>query len=80
MTPRGVPMVAYGIDEVQLGAVRAVRSCCFEVEMPDGTAWLTADAVYSVSAGRVMLVCMAASVRSYSCLLHSPAAATTPRI
>jgi hypothetical protein len=72
-----MPLVAYGIDEVPLGSVKAVRSCCFEVDLPDGLAWLTPEAVYSVTAGRVTLVCMAASARSYSCLLHTPASATT---
>jgi|GEM_PF-2763454 len=76
-TKSSPPLVAYGIDEVPLGNVRAVRSCCFEIELPDGAAWLTPEAVYNVSVGRVTLVCMAASARSYACLVHTPSAAAT---
>lgn len=75
MPTKKLPLVAYSIDEVPLGSVKAVRSCCFEVEMPGGSAWLTAEAVYAVTAGRVTLVCMADSARTYSCLLHTPASA-----
>lgn len=76
MTSKPLPFV-FGIDEVALGSVKAVRSCCFEVELPDGAACLTPEAVYSVAAGRVTLVCMAASARTYSCLLHTPSTAAS---
>jgi hypothetical protein len=79
MSTRATPLVAYGIDEVPLGSVKAVRSCCFEIDLPDGAAWLTPEAVYSVATGRVTLVCMAASARSYSCLVHTPSEAVTGR-
>jgi hypothetical protein len=71
MSLRDTPMVAYGIDDVPLGTVRAVRSCCFEIVQPTGMACVTANAVYNVNGPRITLVCMAASVGSYACAIHS---------
>jgi hypothetical protein len=64
-------MLAYGIDDVALGPVRAVRSCCFEVVLPGGIACVTSDAIYNINGPRLTLVCMASSVGSYACALHS---------
>ena len=65
------PMVAYGIDDVALGTVRAVRSCCFEVVHPGGMHCVTSEAIYNINGPRLTLVCMASSVESYACALHS---------
>lgn len=63
-------MTAFSIDDVPLGEVLTVRSCCFEIGMEDGPACITAQAIFGVEASRVTLVCMADSVRSYTCKLH----------
>lgn len=63
-------MTAFSIDDIALGDVLTVRSCCFEIGMNDGIACVTAEAVYGVEASRVTLLCMAANVRSYACKLH----------
>lgn len=70
MAPILPSLMAYSIDDVALGNVLTVRSCCFEVRMSDGIARLRADAIYSVGTGRLTLVCMAGNARTYSCRLH----------
>ena len=63
-------MIAFSIDDVPLGDVLTVRSCCFEIGMQDGIACITGQAIYGVEASRVTLISMADNVRSYACRLH----------
>ena len=73
MPTKHARMTAFSIDDVVLGDVVTVRSCCFEIRMGEETACVTAQAIYGVETSRVTLVCMAGNVKSYLCKLHGGA-------
>jgi hypothetical protein len=59
------------INDLPLGEVGNILSCCFEVRAPDGTRFnLEPAAIFNVANTRVSLVCMLDHVDTYACKIH----------
>ena len=75
MDPVVSGMYVLGVDGKRFGTVGQQYHCCVEVEDGSGSVFLTWDAVYNVSPGRLEIVCVATEALRYACLVHRPRAA-----
>ena len=64
-------MRVFTVNDLALGEVGNILSCCFEVRAPDGTRYnLEPASVFNVANSRVSLICMLDHVDTYACKIH----------
>ena len=61
------------INDEPIGTLQSINPCCIEVAGPDRRFTVRFEGVFVVSDRQVEIICNAAEIHRYVCLLHEPA-------